>query len=307
MAAHTVTSGATTSAWWLRRWTKFLQQIGVDADPAALRGLRVKRLEVQPGVIQAQVVERDNGATQVEVHFPTLTDSQWNAIIDELGRQAIFVAQLLAGDMPAEIEQVFTNAGSWLLPASVDVLEQRIAAVGEPLAIAQTPCRPLNAVYAQLGEMVAEDPWLLLRLRGRDRQQVLATLQEKRNTEAQDLAVRSAPAASTTMIQEQRAFYAPPFHTTDANPDTVAGLDAHIADFWGRRKVLEEVHHHLARPAVELALLRRLGPLSAGRDDIEAYRQLQGIYHRVTLRAWEMAFSPDEEPFAEGKESADQT
>ena len=307
MAANMVVNGATTSAWWLRRWTKFLQQIGVDADPAALRGLRVKRLEVQPGVIQAQVVERDNGATQVEVHFPTLTNGQWDAIIDELGRQAIFVAQLLAGDMPAEIEQVFANVGSWLLPASADVLEQRCAAAGEPLEIAQTSCRPLSAVYAQLGEMVAEDPWLLLRLRGRDRQQVLATLQEKRNNEAQELAVRSAPAANATVIQEQRAFYAPPFHNADTNLETVAGLETRIADFWGRRKVLEDVHHHLVRPAVELALLRRLGPLSDSRDDIEAYRQLQEVYHRVTQRAWDIAFSPDEEPFAEEKESTDQT
>jgi uncharacterized Zn finger protein len=307
MSANTIPNGATTSAWWLRRWTKFLRQIGAEAGPAALRGLRVKRLEVQPGVIQAQVVERDNGATQVEVHFPTLTDEQWDAIIDELGSQAIFVAQLLAGDMPAEIEQVFTNAGSWLLPTSADVLEQRCASAGETLEIAQTPCRSLNAVYAQLGEMVAEDPWLLLRLRGRDRQQVLATLQEKRNSEAQDLAVRSAPAANGTAIQEQRAFYAPPFHNADANSETVAGLEARIADFWGRRKDLEDVHHHLVRPAVELALLRRLGPLSANRDDTEAYRQLQEVYHRVTMRAWDTAFSPDEESCGEEKETADQT
>ena len=109
------------------------------------------------------------------------------------------------------------------------------------------------------------------------------------------------------MLQEQRAFYAPPLHNADANTETVARLETRITDFWGRRKVLEDVHHHLVRPAVELALLRRLGPLSANRDDIEAYRQLQEVYHCVTMRAWDMAFSPDEEPFAEEKESADQT
>jgi len=307
MAANTVSNGVSSGAWWQRRWTKFLQQIGADADPIALRGLRVKRLEVQPGMIQAQVVEREIGATQVEVHFPTLTDEQWNAIIDELGSQAIFVAQLLAGDMPAEIEQIFANADSWLLPASADALEQRCAVVGETLTLAQTPCRTLNAVYAQLGEMVAEDPWLLLRLRGRDRQQVLATLQEKRNTEAQEMAVRSAPAANGTNTQEQRAFYAPPFHSADPNAEAVAGLETRITDFWGRRKMLEDVHYHLVRPAVELALLRRLGPLSADKDDIAAYQLLQEIYHRVTVRAWDMAFSPDEESFVDEKDAADQT
>lgn len=303
MAVNSVTHGATNSAWWLHRWTKFLQQIGVDVSPAALRGLRVKRLEIQPGVVQAQVVERENGAIHVEVTFPVLTDEQWAFIIDELGSQAIFVAQLLAGDMPAEIEQLFAKAGSWLLPADADALDHRCASAGEVLAPVQTPCRALNAVYAQLGEMVAEDPWLLLRLRGLDRQQVLATLQEKRNHEAQELAVRSAPAINGGAIQEQSAFYAPPFQSADTNAEEIAGLEAHINDFWGRRKVLEEVHHHLARPSVELALLRRLGPLSADKADLEAYHLLQEAYRRVTMRAWEMAFSPDEELFAEDKEA----
>jgi uncharacterized Zn finger protein len=294
MAIGSIANGATTGVWWSRRWAKFMQQVGAIVDPATLRGLRTKRLEVQPGVIQAQVVDRENGAVQVEVRFPTLSDAQWNAIIDALGSQAIFVAQLLAGNMPAEIEQVFADAGSWLLPSSAAEIEQRCAPAGELLAPAPSPCNPLIVVYTQLGEMVAEDPWLLLRLRGRDRQQVLATLQEKRNNEAQELSVRSAPAANTS-LQEQRAFYTPPLHTAQPGAEQVADLEERLADFWGRRKVLEDAHHHLVRPEVELALLRRLGPISPNADDVEAYQQLQSVYRRVTLRAWDLAFSPDEE------------
>lgn len=295
MAVSSAVNSTTTGAWWSRRWRTFMQQVGATADLSTLRGQRVKRLEVQPGMIQAQVVERENGATQVEVRFPTLTDAQWNAIIDALGSQAIFVAQLLAGNMPAEIEQVFVDAGSWLLPSSADEIEQRCTAAGESTTNVQAPCRALNAVYAQLGEMVAEDPWLLLRLRGRDRQQVLATLQEKRNSEAQELSTRVVPAANGASIHEQRAFYTPPLHSAQPDAEKTVDLEDRIADFWGRRKVLEDVHYHLVRPAVELALLRRLGPISPSADDIKAYRQLQSVYHRVTLRAWDLAFSPDEE------------
>ncbi len=302
MAVGSIANGATTAAWWSRRWTKFMQQVGATGDPtvgpalvpAAVRGLRIKRLEVQPGVIQAQVVGREQGATQVEVRFPTLSDAQWNAIIDALGSQAIFVAQLLAGNMPAEIEQVFVDAGSWLLPASAAEIEQRCTFADGSNTSATTPCPALIAVYTQLGEMVTEDPWLLLRLRGRDRQQVLATLQEKRNNEAQELSVRSAPAANTA-LQEQRAFYTPPLHAALPAGEEVADLDDRLADFWGRRKVLEDAHHHLVRPEVELALLRRLGPISPSDGDVEAYQQLQHVYRRVTLRAWDLAFSPDED------------
>ncbi len=290
----TTTSSATASAWWGRRWTKFMQQVGADADAAALRGLRVKRLEVQPGLIQAQVVTRDNGVLSVEVRLPLLTDTQWAAIIDTLGSQALFVAQLLAGNMPAEIEQVFIDAGNWLLPGDAAAIEQRSLTGSGALAAEELARRALAAVYLQLGEMVAEDPWLLLRLRGRDRQQVLAVLHEKHNTERQASAAQTVPLAESVAAAES-AFYTPPLHTSQTDAGDVLDLADRLADFWGRRKVLEEAHYHLAPPPVELALLRRLGPITANADGDEAYTQLQAIYHRVTRRAWDMAFTPDEE------------
>lgn len=293
MSVNAAAGHSTTSAWWVRRWSKFMEQVGATADTTTLRGLRVKRLEVQPGLIQAQVADRDNGATLVEVRFPTLSDAQWAAIIETLGSQALFVAQLLAGNMPAEIEQVFADVGSWLLPTSANEITQQCTPANSAPPLTQTPRRALVVVYTQLGEMVAEDPWLLLRLRGRDRQQVLAALQEKRNNEVQESAARAVPAAENSALPA-RAFYMPPLHESHAEAGEVPGIDARIEDFWGRRKVLEDAHYHLVKPAVELALLRRLGPISTSPDGEDAFKQLQTIYHRVTQRAWDVAFSIDD-------------
>lgn len=269
-----------------------MQQVHAAPDPALLRGLRVKRLEVRPGLIQAQVVDRGNGSIQVEVRVPPLTDAQWDAVIAALAGQAIFAAQLLAGTLPAEIEQIFAEAGAWLLPSNEDELEQRC----EP---AQDSTRALSAVYRQLGEMVAEDPWLLLRLRGRDRQQVLDALQERRNLPLQELSAHPAVDSKGPSAYDQGAFYTRTASGQAQEADPPLTLEACIADFWGRRKVLEDVHYHLAPPPVELALLRRLGPLTSTAEGLTAYQQLQELYHRVTLRAWEMAFSPDDDEFRE--------
>jgi len=274
------------NAWWSQRWVKFMQQVQAITDPALLRGLRVKRLEVRPGLIQAQVVDRDNGSIQVEVRVPPLTDAQWNAVIAALAGQAIFAAQLLVGAIPAEIEQVFTEAGACLLPSDSREIEQRC----EP---AQDSARALSAVYRQLGEMVAEDPWLLLRLRGRDRQQVLDALQERRNLALQELNVQAAVDSKAASGHDQNAFYTRTVAGQNQEAEPSLALEACIADFWGRRRVLEDVHYHLVRPAVELALLRRLGPITSTAEGLMAYQQLQELYHRVTLRAWEIAFSPD--------------
>jgi len=301
-AIHSTPNSPSINAWWSQRWVKFMQQAQAITDPTRLRGLRVKRLEVRPGLIQAQVVDRDNGSIQVEVHVPPLTDAQWNAVIAALAGQAIFAAQLLAGTIPAEIEQVFAEAGACLLPSDSREIEQRC----EP---AQDSARALSAVYRQLGEMVAEDPWLLLRLRGRDRQQVLNALQEKRNLALQELNAQAAVDSKAASGHDQSTFYTRTIPGQSQEAEPFLALEACIADFWGRRRVLEDVHYHLVRPTVELALLRRLGPITSTAEGLMAYQQLQELYHRVTLRAWEMAFSPDSDEFHdelhEGEEESD--
>ena len=297
----------TTGAWWMRRWQNFMQQVGVNSDATALRGLRVKRLEVQPGQIQAQVAEREHGTAGVEVRLPLISDAQWNDIIDALGSQALFAAQLLAGNMPAEIEQVFADAGSRLLPASAAELDCHFAATsgnGGNGSTGDFAGRALAVVFAQLGEMVADDPWLLLRLRGRDREQVLAALQERRNSTTQDVTARAVPAVDGAAAQNG-AFYKLPQQAGRPADDEQEELEDRVADFWGRRKVLEEAHYHLARPAVELALLRRLGPITPAADGLEAFTLLQQMYHSTTRKAWDMAFAPDEDPELDEPENGD--
>ncbi|MBW7883778.1 MAG: hypothetical protein H3C34_14305 [Caldilineaceae bacterium] len=287
------TGASQTGTWWMRRWQTFLQQIGVSVagETAAPRGCRIKRLEVSPGLIQAQVVDREHGPATVEIRFPTLADAQWDAVIEALAGQAIFAAQLLAGNMPPEIEAIFAQAGTALLPAEADNLEHSCSGCPPKESL----CRPLVTVYWQLGDMLADDPWLLLRLRGRDRQQLLAALHEQRNAGDSDAIARVVPAVDGAGAMQNNAFYTPPQSGPRPEVQAVPSLEECVGDFWGRRKVLEEVHHHLAKPAVELALLRRLGPPAQNSDGMEAYAQLQKIYRRVTEMAWDVAFAPDDE------------
>jgi uncharacterized Zn finger protein len=286
-----MTAQMTNGAQWAQRWQQLLRDQGIDTngDPNALRGVRVKRLELAPGRIDAQVQDRELGAATVAICAPVLSDAQWDQVFTALASQALFAAQLLAGEMPPELEQVFAQAGAELLPRGGVVTHT--CSVCPP---APRPCRPVTAVYRQLGEMLAEDPWLLLRLRGRNRQDVLAALHERRNTAAADNTARPLPRPAASSGQP-RAFYTPNLPPRTDEAESGDPLDAHVRDFWGRRKVLEDMHHHLALPAVDLALLRRLGPLNPAPDGQQAFAGLQQVYRRVTDRVWEMAFAADGE------------
>ena len=102
---------------------------GFDTDlAAALRGVRVKRLELTPGRIDAQFQDREIGAATVAICIPVLSDEQWEKVLTALASQAIFAAQLLAGEMPPELEQIFAQAGAELLPLTAGAITHTCSA-----------------------------------------------------------------------------------------------------------------------------------------------------------------------------------
>ena len=53
--SHTLNHTPANNAGWSRRWQGWLKQLGLDVSAESVRGSRVKRMEVLPGLIQAQV------------------------------------------------------------------------------------------------------------------------------------------------------------------------------------------------------------------------------------------------------------
>ena len=294
-----MTASVQTGAWWSRRWLTLLNQMGLVSpnDSVGLRGCRVKRLEVTPGLLAAQVQDRELGLCGVEIRVPVLTDEQWQQVTDALSAQALYVAQLLAGNVPPELEQIFGQAGVALLPVTTTELTQQVTTTSGILYNGAS-ARPLAAVYNQLGEMLTEDPWLLFRLRGRDRQQLLATLHERRNQAAETGATAarmSSRPAETTPRSADGAFYAYQANGALAGSEETEPLDARLDDYWGKRKRIEDINHPLVAPQVELALLRRLGPLGQEAEAQWAFNRLQELYRRASNAAWDIAFASESE------------
>src|SRR5690606_13119623 len=126
---------------WSERWQELLNRLGYEPHlrrgrSYARRG-QVKALEVQMGRVTATVEDRDLGLCEVEILVNRLTDEQWDRVLDALSRQAIYVAQLLAGDMPTNIDELFQQAGVNLLPGGDYDMEIRC---GQCEAASQ-PCK----------------------------------------------------------------------------------------------------------------------------------------------------------------------
>ena len=107
---------------------------------------------------------------------PPFSEEDWDCVIKTMSEKAIFTAQLLAGEMPKDIERVFTTNGLSLFPYSLTDVRSRCSCPDKA-----NPCKHIAAVYYQLGDRFSEDPFLIFRLRGRSREQILNGLRQLRS------------------------------------------------------------------------------------------------------------------------------
>ncbi|MDI9548426.1 MAG: hypothetical protein QM346_12595 [Chloroflexota bacterium] len=271
--------------WWSRRWRQMLAERGVQAENYTTgNGARVKRLEVLPGRAVAMVQPRTGDACMVEVRIPTWSEADWERALETLGHQALYGAHLMAGELPPDLESALGQAGVSLLPAPQEAIVQICSCCGE----IDAPCEHVLAVYRALGELLADNPWLLLRLRGKDQQQALHALRlhrERKGNQQDDASpADDQPAPGTKQVNGRDA---------PGGAETPEPLDTDPAAFWGSARAQEEYRPFIVPPAVELALLRRLGPPAFTHASIDAYETLAEIYRQVSREALALAYAAD--------------
>lgn len=263
---------------WSERWLHWLARLGMDVY------IRQGRRYVQRGQIhsaqihggQAQIQVGDGPQTcQVTLGWSPFSDREWDQVLDLLAQDTLPTAQLLAGEIPQDIEALFQAADVALLPEGPDELTMVCSCCRDETM----PCRHVAAGLYVLGQMVAEDPWILFRLRGRDRHQVLQALRRRRQGERPP--ARAAADAS------------PRLGVLSATPEPSVPLSVQVEAFWGQSRALDELTHRIGPPTIRLALLRRLGAPPFERQSLEIYDRLQHIYTRVTQAALDLAYASD--------------
>lgn len=297
---------------WSGRWYEYLNGQGFDLKRGQVlaRRMQVKSVEVQFGRIRAEVFESHRGGCQVEIEVLPLRDDEWSAVLDALAEEALYAAQLLSGDIEWEgflsvLDTVFDDAEVALLSPS--------SAAGEVEASCaecqghRSPCRHALVTLYRFGQMIADDPWMLLLLRGRDRHQVLTGLRLRRSSSVEEESdgkgdgKGSASDASPPGYDGLRALEDSPIRQGED-----LALAAQIDAFWGGRQLgpggtrhdLRALHYNIAPPLIRMALLRRLGPPPFQQDSPVIYDRLSEIYLEVSAKALELAFAP--EPDSDG-------
>lgn len=175
--------GAIGETWWSQRFIEVLE--GFHEGPRLVRGRAYARrgqvieMDVEAGEVRARVQGSRARPYSVSIGVTVLGDADWARVEEAMAGQALFLARLLAGEMPHEIENAFAATGLSLFPATAGDLDTECSCPDW-----ENPCKHIAAVYYLLAEAFDRDPFLTFAWRGRPRERLLAELRALRGTGA---------------------------------------------------------------------------------------------------------------------------
>lgn len=178
---HGIKAGKLGESWWAKHWIAALEQVlGADSGRLArgrayARSGRTHDLRVESGKVCAKVTGSRPKPYDVTLKLSPLSDDTWQRVLAEMASKAQFAAQLLTGQMPQALNEVFVACGTSLFPKDRKDLVTSCSCPDDG-----DPCKHVAATHYVLGEALDRDPFLLLELRGRTREQVLEALRASR-------------------------------------------------------------------------------------------------------------------------------
>lgn len=242
--------------WWSRRFVDVVESY--SKSNRITRGKRYARkgqvvdLTVENGVVLATVQGSRADPYDITIRGDALSDETWHQVEQAMADRAVFAAQLLTEEMPADIAEVFEACNVSLFPQSYRDMSTNCTCPD-----GANPCKHIAAVFYILAEQFDEDPFLIFRWRGRSREPLLDRLQNLRSvgdeSDAQNMS----------------------FEKGDDRP-----IGECLDEFWTAGESVEDVQIRSGTAGVADAALQRLGQPPPGLAEV--HERLAGYYTEMT-------------------------
>ncbi|GAB1539748.1 SWIM zinc finger family protein [Scytonema sp. NUACC21] len=183
---------------------------------------------------------------KVSLSLDPFSHEQWGYVIETMSQKAIFPAKLLAGEMPQNIEDVFTANGLSLFPFTLSDVHSKCSCPDKA-----NPCKHVAAIYYQLGDRFSEDPFVLFQLRGRTKEEIISDLRQLRNASNNNVGTEAAESPRISEVQES-------VYTEQ--------VSAKLNSFWQYNEPLESSLVVIA-PSSSETVLDALGPIPLAKEE----------------------------------------
>lgn len=232
--------GEIGSTWWSKRWIGVLESFGMGTRLTRGRSYarqgQVVSIDVEPGIVTAKVQGSQPRPYKVKIQLQPLSDHDWEQVLDAMASQAIFAARLLAGEMPTDIEDAFRAVHLSLFPTRGSDLVTDCSCPDWA-----NPCKHIAAVYYILADRFDEDPFLIFKLRGRTKEQIIQALRQRRTA--------ALPAEEMVPVAGEEAAQAGEGELMEEDLNT----------FWQEAVQLDDFPVNPYASRVDKAVLKRLG------------------------------------------------
>jgi uncharacterized Zn finger protein len=271
--------GAIGETWWSKRWIDVLESFNMGARLTRGRSYarkgQVISIDINKGAVDAKVQGTGSEPYEVTIGLKPISDDNWEKVLDAMASKAIFAAKLLSGEMPTGIEDAFAEAGVSLFPTKKRDLKTDCSCPDSA-----NPCKHIAAVYYLLAERFDDDPFLIFKLRGRTKEELVESLRRWRAPDV-DVSAEADVGIGVT--------------SPASSDERVKPLDSCLDCFWDAGISLDSFSVKPAPPAVVAAIMKRLGdaPYMVGKDNISAL--LVKAYEVAGRRALQMASSESDQ------------
>jgi uncharacterized Zn finger protein len=258
-------AGEPTQTWWSRRFLELLESFGVGSRLERGRGYasggQVIELEVEPGIVLAKVQGTRYTPYRVRIRAKLLSEHQWRRAERAMAARASTLAQLLAGRMPPDIEDVLAGGKLSLFPLFYTDMK---ASCDCPDA--ENPCKHIAAAYYLLAERFDVDPFEIFTWRGRTQDELLDGLRARRAGSTRRTRSPGSRSSAAPGAEEPRSFWQSGSELTDLRISPLAG-------------------------EAPDALLRRVGPVPIEADGRNVTDALAAMYAHLAEAAERRALS----------------
>ncbi|QNP30542.1 SWIM zinc finger family protein [Cylindrospermopsis curvispora] len=275
--------------WWSQRWLDLLDSYRFKKRLERARNYsrqgNILSIEFQKSKVLGRVKGSEVEPYQVSLSLDIFSDEEWSYVIETMSRKSLFAAKLLAGEMPQNIEDVFTSNGLSLFPFTLNDVHSQCSCPDPAV-----PCKHIGAVYYQLSDRLSEDPFVLFELRGRSRERIIQDLRKLRSQKK----LVNPPVQRLYTSEKNNQEENSPKLNTNPNPNQ-------INDFWQYNDPLESSLVVIS-PNMGETVLDILGniPLPKDQDNTvhvlgssndPTMKHLQNIYRDVSQKACLLAMN----------------
>lgn len=292
------TRGAFGKSWWAQRWIKYLESFELGGRLARGRTYarhgQVLGIEIEVGLVTARVQGSRFEPYEVKIEVAVIPEEKWFELSKTDFNQAIIAAKLLAGDMPEDIEQVFSKHALSLFPAHEDDLKTDCSCPDF-----SNPCKHIASVYYLLGEEFDRDPFLIFKMRGMPKDKLVGLITQVETAPGVEVPAQSEPAMrSYPAMQTKPATQSKPSTQSNpamqSNPDTPGlgtangarpeadSFPLQLEKFWD----IPTINYNLVNPSVpasSASLPKRLGSFPLWRSSHPFLPTLEDIYKKTSI------------------------